>query len=369
MHRLNNLKTAITELTGGFSGLAFSVLGCAVYVCLLLVYQRTSGSIALSLSVFGFTLLSVGVVYFNALSHGANTEERKLSVSKYSVLTFALFNSGLVLSAVAYLSGDGIIRNLSQNPEHLVIAAASTALISAVAVFSAFHFAFSRLRFQEERASSAASLREEVVERIEVCSARTPTKSIRYSEKDRKRKAAHFAGRVICFSGSPYLDNDFDFEVNEEFAQISYRGDDTYEDEDFLYWMVFQLLAAQQTEVAFAKTSSRISWEHYGDIEHYVSELLATRPGASQILRDPKTPSEVDWRSKRIRFFVKDTMPKVHAFLRQNSDQLRRIAKATLSGTLTPLELRAILRSINTAHLPAHWDESKSGRNHLTLVN
>lgn len=369
MQRLSNLKTAIAELTGGLGGLAFSVLGCAAYVCLLLVYQRTPDTVALTLSVFGFTLLSVAVVYFNALSHGANAEERRSSVNRYSVLTFALFNSGLLLSAVAFLSGDGVIGHLSQNPEHLVVAAASTAFIAAVIVFSAFHFVFSRLRAQEVGVASAASSREEIVERVEVCSARTPTKSIRYSEKDRKRKAAHFAGRVICFSGSPYLDNDFDFEVNEEFAQISYRGDDTYEDEDFLYWMVFQLLAAQQTEVAFAKKSSRISWEHYGDIEHYVSELLATRPGASQILREPKTASEVDWRSKRIRFFVKDTMPKVHAFLRQNSDQLRRIAKATLSGTLTPLELRAILRSINTAHLPAHWDESTSGRNHLTLVN
>lgn len=369
MSRLNNLKAAITESTGGLSGLAFSALGCAAYAGLLFVYQRTFSTAAISLSVFGFTLLSVCVTYFNALSHGANTEERKASVNKFTVLTFALFNSGLLLSTAAYLGGDVVIRYLAQNLEHLVIAAASVVFISIMTIFSAFHFVFSRLRYQEGGATSAASPREEIIERIEVSEARTPTKSIRYSEKDRKRKAAHFAGRVMCFSGSPYLDNDFDFEVNEEFAQISYRGDHTYEDEDFLYWMVFQLLTAQQAEVALAKKSSRISWEHYGDIEHYVSELLAAQPGASRILRDPKTAPEVDWRSKRIRFFVKETIPKVHAFLRTNSDQLKRITKATLSGTLTPLELRAILRSIDTAHLPAHWDESKSGRNHLTLVN
>ncbi|WP_300494742.1 hypothetical protein [Marinobacter sp.] len=368
MSRLNNLKAAITESTGGLGGIAFSALSCAAYAGLFLVYDRTLTSSAISLSVFGFTLLSVCVVYVNALSHGGNSEERQASVRRFSVLTFALFNSGLLLSTAAYLGGDVAVRYFVNNPEHLVIAAASTAFITAMVLFSSFHFVFARLKHQE-LGSVANSTREEIIERIEVTEARTPTMSLRYSEKDRKRKAAHFAGRVMCFAGSPYLDNDFDFEVNEEFAQISYRGDHSYEDEDFLYWMVFQLLSAQQAEVAFAKKASKISWEHYGDIEHYVSELLAARPGGSRILRDPQNAPEVDWRSKRIRFFVKETIPKVHAFLRQNSDQLKRITKATLSGTLTPLELRAILRSIDTAYLPAHWDESKSGRNHLTLVN
>lgn len=365
--RFGNLINAVADSTGGIGAFGLSVVGCLAYGGLFVVYERSYTTTSLSLAVFCMTLLAALTVYLNGLSHGSNKEERAAAVAKYQPLMVVALNTGIFLSFLSIIIGDAAVEYFSANTQHLIVALGASFSMAAVAVVSAFSWVF--LRFRHIDGGLIASGLTEVVERVEVSEAKAPSTSLRYSEKDRKRKAAHFAGRVMCFAGSPYLNDDFSFEINEEFAQITYREEDTFPDEDFLYWMVFQLLCAQQAEVAFAKKTSKISWEHYGDIEHYATEILASRPGASRILRDPQTVAELDWRAKRIRFFVKETIPRVHSFLRANQESLKRLTRLTLSGSLDSPQLHAELRSVDTAHLPGHWDEAKSGGNHLSLVS
>lgn len=365
--RLKNLLNAVSESTGAVGAATFSLLGCIGFAGVYVIYERSDLVSVMAISVLAASFVTVVALYLNALSHGEDKESRSHSVARFSPIFSLITNLGLFLSLAIFLGGDSSAEYFSGNPNHLYIAIGVGVTLSAIAIISAFSWVFTRI--SAIAALSSTEKVTQVVETVEVTETRVPTITLQYSEKDRKRKAAHFAGRILCFASSPYVDDDLDFEINEEFAQIKYRGDNQFEDEGFLHWMVFQLLCAQQSEVALAKRSSQISWEHYGDIEHYVAEVLAARPGASRIIKDPQTAAELDLRAKRIRFHVKETMPKVHAFLRANKDDLKRLVRSTMEGSLTPAQLRSILRTVDTAHLPKHWDEQAANTNHLSLVS
>ena len=365
--RLKNLFNAVSESTGTIGAVTFSILGFIGFGGVYYIYERSPLVSMMAISVLAVSFTAVVALYLNALSHGEDRESRGASVAKFSPLFSLITNLGLFLSLAIFLAGDTSASYFSANPNIAHISIVVGVSLAAIAIISAFSWVFSRLDSLASGANGSAVSR--VVETVEITEARVPTVTLQYSEKDRKRKAAHFAGRILCFASSPYVDNDLDFEINEEFAQIKYRGDNQFEDEGFLSWMVFQLLCAQQSEVAFSKRSSKISWEHYGDIEYYVAEILAARPGGSRMIKDPQTAAESDWRAKRIRFHVKETMPRVHAFLRANQDDLKHLVRSTMEGSLTATQLRSILRSVDTAHLPKHWDEEGANRNHLSLVS
>lgn len=365
--RLNNLINAVAESTGTLGAVSLSAIGCGAYAGVYWTYERSELSSVVSMAVLALSVVAILGIYLAAISKGATKEERSQSTSEMAPLMASVLNMGLLFSFAILLGLDPAIEYFRSHQEHFYIALGVAVSLASISIISAFAWTFAKMRGLAS--SKPIAQKQEIVETVEITETRVPTVSLRYSEKDRKRKAAHFAGRILCFAGSPYLDDDFDFEINEQFAQISYRADNTYETEDFLHWMVFQLLCAQQAEAAFAKKTSKVSWEHYGDIEYYVAEILASRPGASHILKDPQTAPELDWKAKRIRFYVKETVPRVHSFLRANQDQLRELVRSTLAGSLTSQELRSTLRSVDTAHLPGHWEEQANSRSHLTLVS
>lgn len=365
--RLQNLINAVSESSGKIGATCLSALGCTAYTGVFIIYSRSEQTSAVSLGVLGLTITAIAGMYLNALSQGSTKIERSASVSQSAPLMTHVLNLGLLFSFTILLAGDAAAAHFDANPKHLYVALGVLGSMTAISVIAAFSWVINRIN--DIAHQKLPHHQADAIEKIEITQARAPSVSLRYSEKDRKRKAAHFAGRVMCFAGSPYLDDDFDFEINEQFAEITYRNENTFEDEDFLYWMLFQLLCGQQAEVAFAKSTSKISWEHYGDIEHYAAEVLAARPGASRIIKNPKTAAELDWRAKRIRFLVKEVVPRVQSFLRTNQDQLRSLARSAIGGSLEPQGLRSVLRTVDTSHLPGHWDKQKSSRTHLTLVS
>lgn len=362
--RLRNLGAATSDAIGSAGTLGVSIASFSGVVGVYLSYDRSSAVSLIAASTLACTVTLVLFILISAVSKGENRQERSKAVKSIAPLTSVLLNTGFVISMGGYLAGDQVISYFQTNPEMAGVAVLTVAATSICLYTALLSWCLERVRNLE--AGSVNPTRR--LDRVEETTARVPSIALRYSTKDRKRRAAHFGGRVLCFASSPYLDDDFDFEVNGEFSQIVYRGDHEFHDEGYLTWMLFQLLCAEQSEVAFASSTSKISWEHYGDIEHYAIEILCSQNSSFQAMKNPQNEAEVEWRTNKIRMFLKETHFQVHSFLRDNQEVLRTIVGASMSGSLTNLELRSLLRQVNPANLPAHWDEDWATRSHLRIV-
>lgn len=362
--RLANLLGAFSDLFEHMGPLFSITLLAGLLGGTIAVYPRSGLVTDVTIGLLAVTACIATWWAVSAISRGDTKEERTRSFKGALPAALLFLQMALSVTVVTYLTGDWALGLVETHPYETQVAASIIGLLGLAWVPTGFEWLMKQIRSRPEAVHPAAAGAVEVTER------RAPTKTLRYSEKDRKRVAAFFAGRVLCFASSPYVDEDFKVSITGEGVDITYHPDNQIDDARTVKWQLFQLLAGYQAELALAKPSSRVSWDQYGDIEHYAEKVLVSRaPGLHRVMTSPASESEAVWRVNRIRMLVKEEIPRVQMFLRKNRVSVQLIMKETLSGQISEEKLRLLLSKVHTDSLPQPWNESDLEQNPLRVIS
>lgn len=347
LKRLSNLGAAIGDsfYRAGPAGLLILLTAGLVAAFALnprsFVVELTSGVI------IGFGYLFALIITLYQLSCGESGVERAANLKNAAPFTYLVFSACVLVGAAVYGFGDELLKLFATYPKEAAGASLAVLLLSLTILACSIHWAIGQKPFTGNNSTS-----EIVTSRTEVVPAMM---CLQYSQKDRLRRAAHFAGQALCFASSPYLDEDFDFTEDGHVLQITFRPENYVTDVDDAWWQLFQLLAAEQAEITLAKPKSRVSWENYASIERFATTVLVADLGGSKSILDPQSEAELHWKARRIRLLVKDLMPKVRQFLLANKAPLNQLVELMQSGELSRLTLFEILDEVDTRFLPMPW--------------